>query len=255
MGSRHDEVLAVVRDITERKQAEENLVQLERLKALKELSNGISHNLNNILGTILGPADIIRDRVESPDLRRYANMISQSASRAADLVKRLHWAVQDGYGEEMSQVHVNDVVQDVVHVVRSDWEEGFEAKGISIEVVTDLGDASPILGTRSGLQTILINLSLNAIDAMPDGGTIVVQTRQAESGVRITFSDTGVGMDDEIRTRIFEPFFTTKKDVGSGLGLSSCYRTITGWGGTIGVESEPGKGTTFHLWFPGEPEV
>ena len=117
-------------------------------------------------------------------------------------------------------------------------------------MVTDWGDVPQIQGTEAGLHDILTSLIINAVDAMPKGGTITIRTETVEDQVQITFSDTGTGMDEETRRRVFEPFFTTKMDVGSGLGLSIAYNTVTGWGGTIEVDSAAGEGTTFTLRFP-----
>ena len=105
-------------------------------------------------------------------------------------------------------------------------------------------------GTEAGLHNIFTNLIFNAVDAMPEGGTITIRTETVEDQVQVTFSDTGEGMDEATELRVFEPFFTTKMDIGTGLGLSTVYRTVTNWGGTIDVDSAPGEGTTFTLRFP-----
>ena len=110
----------------------------------------------------------------------------------------------------------------------------------------------PIQGTEDGLREVLVNLLLNAVDAMPQGGTITIHTQFVETDVQVSVSDTGVGMDEDTRMRAFEPFFTTKADVGSGLGLSTANNIVTRWGGEIQVDSEPGKGSTFTLRFPVE---
>ena len=115
-----------------------------------------------------------------------------------------------------------------------------------------LGDI-PLIGiggTPSELHDIITNLLFNAVDALPRGGTIHIQTQAVEGGVQLTASDTGIGMNEETRSRVFEPFFTTKADVGSGLGLSTVYGIVRRWGGTITVESQLGKGTLFTLQLP-----
>jgi CheY-like chemotaxis protein len=117
-------------------------------------------------------------------------------------------------------------------------------------MITEWGDVPLIQGTEAGLHDIFTNLIFNAVDAMPKGGAITLRTETVGSQVQIVFSDTGIGMDEETKLRIFEPFFTTKKDVGSGLGLSTAYNTVIGWGGSIEVDSTPGSGTTFALRFP-----
>ena len=124
-------------------------------------------------------------------------------------------------------------------------------------MITHLDEVPPIVGSESGLDNVIINFLLNSIDAMPEGGTITIQTQRVEEDVLLTFSDTGIGMNPDTKERIFEPLFTTKAEVGTSLGLSMTYNTITRWGGNIEVESEQGVGTTFTLRLPvwTEPEM
>ena len=145
---------------------------------------------------------------------------------------------------------MNTVVQEAIQVTRPRWKDEAESRGVAIEVVTELEDVPPIKGTASGLHDIFVNLALNAADAMPEGGTMTIRTRAVEKGVQITVTDTGIGMNEAVRRRVFEPFFTTKLDVGSGLGLSMAHGAVTRWRGEIGVESAPGKGTTFTIVLP-----
>ena len=171
--------------------------------------------------------------------------------RARDLVHKLHLSVRTRREEErLHPVAVDQVVQQAVQSARPRWKDEPEAHGIAIEMVTQWGGVPPIQGTEAGLHEILTNLIFNAVDAMPDGGTITLRTQRVEDQVQIVFSDTGIGMDEATRLRIFEPFFTTKMDIGTGLGLSTVYNTVTRWGGTIEVDSAPGEGTTFTLRFP-----
>ena len=140
-------------------------------------------------------------------------------------------------------------MQEAIQETRPRWKDESELKGIVVEMVTCLEDVPLINGNESELDEALINLVFNAVDAMPEGGTISIRTEVVEGNVVLTFSDTGKGMDAEIKERIFEPFFTTKADVGTGLGLSTVYNAVTRWGGSLEVESEPGVGTTFMLRF------
>ena len=135
-------------------------------------------------------------------------------------------------------------------MTRPRWKDEPESNGIGIEVVTEFEDVPPISGSESGLHDLIVNLILNAVDAMPGGGTITLASKGHNHGVLVTAKDTGVGMDEETRRRVFEPFFTTKPDIGSGLGLSTAYTAVTGWGGEMSVESAPGVGTTFSVWLP-----
>ena len=150
----------------------------------------------------------------------------------------------------MGPVSVNAHIGEVVEMARSRWKDEPEARGVTVEVVTELGETADIQGDPSELDDAILNLLLNAVDAMPEGGTITLSTRTVEAGVQLTVSDTGIGMAEETRRRVFEPFFTTKADVGSGLGLPTVLAAVTRWGGRIEVDSTPGEGTTFTLHMP-----
>ena len=243
---------SLIRDITERKRVEQELVRLERLRALEDMAAGISHSLNNLLTGILVPAQLVQRRTNNPQVLNDIETILNSGWRARDLVQRLHQATQFEDGGEKQPVSVNDALQDVIRETRPQWKEGPREKGILISVTTHLEHVPPIQGTEDGLREVLVNLLLNAVDAMPQGGTITIHTQLVETDVQISVSDTGVGMDEDTRMRAFEPFFTTKADVGSGLGLSTANNIVTRWGGEIQVDSEPGKGSTFTLRFPVE---
>jgi PAS domain S-box-containing protein len=237
-------------DITQRKQMEQELVRLERLRAVGELSAGVSHNLNNILTNVLGPAQLLQRKTDDPELLREVDDIITSAVRARDLVHELHLSVRTEEEETLKPVSVDPVVQQAVQTARPRWKDEAEAKGVTIEVVTQWGGTPPIKGTEGGLHDIFTNLIFNAVDAMPEGGGIHIQTARMNDRVEITLSDTGTGMDEATRLRVFEPFFTTKMDIGTGLGLSTVFNTVTRWEGTIKVDSNPGEGTMFTLHFP-----
>ncbi|MDA0747005.1 MAG: PAS domain-containing protein, partial [bacterium] len=244
------EVLAIIRDVTEFKQAEREMVRLERLRALGELSAGISHNLNNILTGIMGPAQLLQRYSGDEQLRVDVEDILKSAERARDLVHRLHQAVRGEDDREVHPVLVGSVVLQAVNDTRPRWKDEAEIRGSVIRVEQDVAEGLEIAGTVSGLYDLLVNLLLNAVDAMPDGGCISISAREMEQGVQLVVRDTGIGMDDEVRKRVFEPFFTTKMNVGTGLGLSTVYGTVERWDGRIEVESVPGEGSTFTLWLP-----
>ena len=235
-------------EMAERQRTEQELVRLERLRALGEMSAGVSHNLNNILTGIVGPADLIRLNSKDAKVLRDAETIVTSALRARDLVRRLHNAVRKTE-DTLHPVEVNRVIREAMETARPRWKDEPEARGVALKLELDLQDVPDIQGTHSGLHDILINLLFNAVDAMPEGGVITVQTGPVDEGVRLVVRDTGVGMDEAVRSRVFEPFFTTKTDVGTGLGLSTVYGTVTRWNGHIHVESEPGVGTAFILEF------
>jgi len=243
-------VVLVFHDNTEGKRMERELVHLERLRAVGELSAGVSHNLNNILTGVLGPAQLLKRKTDDPGFLREVDDIITSAARARDLVHQLHLSVRTSQEEFLHPVPLDLVIQQAVQTSRPRWKDEPEARSVSINVVTHWGDVPSIQGTKDGLQDILINLIFNAVDALPEGGTIAIRTETVGDQVQITFSDTGIGMDEETRRRVFEPFFTTKMDIGSGLGLSTAYNTVAHWGGSIEVESAPGQGTCFVIRLP-----
>ena len=249
--------LGILQDITERKWLEQEMVRMQRLRAVGELSAGVSHNLNNILTGILGPAQMLEMMTDDPKLSSHTGVIIASALRARDLVHRLHLSTRGMEEDELRSVQVNTIIREAVLASRPRWKDEPEAKGLALEVVTDLDDVPSIRGTESSLLDIFVNLIFNAVDAMPEGGTIAICTKRDAEVVLVTVSDTGVGMDEETSRRIFEPFFTTKMDVGSGLGLSTAYGAVTRWGGRMDVESVPGQGATFAIRLPvwTEPEV
>ena len=242
------------KEAAERKRFEEELIRLERLRALGELAAGVSHNLNNILVGAILPAQLVQHMTDDLDILRETETILASMKRARDLVRRLHLSTRGVDEGPLQDVRVNDVIREAVQATRPRWKDEAEARGIVVAMVTELGDVPPIRGLTSRLYDIIVNLILNAVHAMPDGGTITIRTRSVEEGVLIMFSDTGIGMEEGVRRRVFEPFFTTKMDVGSGLGLSSAYAAISQWGGDIGVKSEPGKGATFTMRLPVWPQ-
>ncbi len=251
--------LAMIEDITGRKRTEQESVRLERLHALGEMAKGVAHNFNNMLVGMLGYAQLIQAKDAGSETGQYAGRIVESALRAKEMVGRLNQAVRGEREDTIRPLPVNEVVRDIVQTASPRWKDEAEARGIAIDVVADLAEVPPVQGTQSRLHDILINLLFNAVDALPEGGAITIGTRAVGKEVLVTVRDTGLGMDEETRRRVFEPFFTTKSDVGSGLGLSTVYGTVTRWGGTIGVESAPGRGALFTIrlpaWTGPEPEV
>jgi len=228
---------------------ERQLVQFERLGALAEMTEGINHNLNNILTGILGPAQLIELKSQDEEILNEAQIIRNAALRAADLVKRLTVSVR-GESGELQAIDVTSTIQEVIEATKPRWKDESEAKGIHIEIITHLQQTPHIYGTAAGLYNILLNLILNAIDAMPKGGIMTIETKTEDRTVLIAVSDTGIGMTDETKRRVFEPFFTTKAEIGKGLGMSGVYTAITRWGGQIDLESVPNKGTTATIHLP-----
>jgi len=246
---RHSGHLLVFHDITERKLAEEELVRSQRLRAAGELSLGVSHNLNNILTGILGPAHLLKEMIPDGEAGEYIDMILHSSQRARDLVQQLRRTVAEE-GSELQAVDLKRAVQEAIKGAQPRWKDEAEASGIHIEIETHFADAPIAAADPVGLHDILLNLLFNAVDALPNGGTISIATCRVGDRVELVISDDGIGMDEETRRRVFEPFFTTKMNIGTGLGLSTAYATMQRWEGHIAVESTLNKGTTFTLHIP-----
>lgn len=239
-----------ISDISANKEMEHKLIHLERLRAIGELAAGVSHNLNNMLTGVLIPAQILRERNLIPDLSIPIDDIITSGRRMADLVRQVHHYAHQDEPSPLEAVDLNAAVGNAVELSRSRWQDQTRERGLEVNVITRLGKILPIQGANSELESLLLNLLLNAVDALSAGGTITLQTSLVEGETQLTISDTGIGMDTETQRRVFEPFFTTKAAVGTGLGLSTAYATMQHWGGHINVQSELGVGTTFTLRFP-----
>ena len=248
----------VARDITERKRMEGALLHAQKIDSIGNLAGGIAHDFNNILASILGSANIMRRRMkEEEKLYKYVEIIEGAARRGSSLTRQLLTFARKTETSTKA-VEINALVQETLQL--------FE-RSISKEIVISpaLSAAAVMVnGDEGQIQQAILNLLLNARDAMPKGGTLTVATgvtvadahtvRQFASVkpgpfVTITVSDTGTGMDPAIQNRIFEPFFTTK-DHGTGLGLSVLYGVVQNHGGFINLESAVGRGTTFTLFFP-----
>lgn len=239
----------------ERRRLEQEVIQLEGMRVSEELAAGVSHNLNNILTAVLGPAHVLLRHSQDPVVRRHLETILTAGNRARDLVSRLGQAVRYARATNLGPVSLNAQVQAAVHQSRARWKDTPESPHGHVEVVARLGEIPDIQGNPSEFADAILALILNAVEAMPEGGVVTIATQAVGIGVQLAVSDTGTGMDEETCRRIFEPFFTTKGTVGSGLGLSLVRATVTRSGGTIQVDSTPGSGTTVTLSLPSWTET
>jgi len=247
-----DGVIAIVRDITTEREIESQLHQSEKLTALGQLAGGIAHDFNNLLQAILGYAQLMKQNPTNAELiERSLTVVESAAMDGSETVRRIQQFARLRPDEQFVQVEINQIVQDAVAITRPRWEENIARESRALELRLDLQAGALMQGRPAALSEVLTNLILNAMDAMPTGGTLTIATRHTPGrDVRVTVSDTGVGMPETIRQRIFEPFYSTKGEAGSGLGLSMAYSIVRRHGGEIHVDSEPGVGTTFALTFP-----
>ena len=252
--------IVLVTDITERKQWDQQVLRSEKLAALGTLAAGVAHNINNVLAAIVARTDLLLRQVQDRELKRWLNSIQQSALDGASTVRRLQDFARTGAPESMVPVDLNGVITEVLQFTQARWKDEAELKGTRIDVVTELGDIPLITGNPAELREVFTNVILNALDAMPDGGCLIVRTcvepgRDEGPWVEAVFEDTGVGMTEEVRQKIFDPFFTTKGVKGTGLGLSTSYGIVARHRGSISVESELGRGSRFCVAFPVPAEL
>jgi PAS domain S-box-containing protein len=262
-----EKVIIVSRDITERKQAEEllrrrdeQLRHSQKMEAVGRLSGGIAHDFNNLLGVIIGYSESIEHRVAANDpLRKSAEEIRKAGERAASLTHQLlAFSRQQVLQPQILDLNalVNDMGKMLTRLI-----------GMHIELTTNLAtELGQVKAEQSQIEQVIVNLVVNARDAMPEGGQLLIETSNLDVNenlassltflqpgpyVLLTVTDTGIGMDANTRRHIFEPFFTTKgPGKGTGLGLATVYGVAKQSGGGVTVESEPGKGSTFKIFLP-----
>ncbi|MGR3173030.1 MAG: response regulator [Candidatus Scalindua sp.] len=246
-------ICAFVRNITERKQMQEALLQSEKLKSIGTITAGIAHEFNNILAIISGNVQLLEgSRKDDEELTNALSTIKRATNDGAEISRRMlkfTKTAKDITG--FVPFDINELINQAIDFTRPRWKNMAQAKGINYHMDTEGMKRVPsILCNPTELREVLVNIINNALDAMPDDGRITFRTWSEEDTVFISISDTGEGMPEDIRKNIFDPFFTTKVAVGTGLGMSTAYGIITRHGGNIEVESEVGKGSTFTLKFP-----
>ena len=253
-------LVIVNRDITERKQLEQQLQMAQKVEAIGRLSGGIAHDFNNILGVIIGYTEALQKRMPPENAFRDAiDEVQRAAKRAASLTQQL-LAFSRNQVLEPKILDLNAVIRDTQKMLGS-------LMGEHIEIALALSDSlGMVKADRTQLEQVILNLNLNARDAMPEGGKITIETSNADleesnparpayilpgSYALLKVTDTGCGMTHEVQANIFEPFFTTKeKGKGTGLGLATVYGVVKQTGGYILVDSEPGNGAAFRIYLP-----
>lgn len=250
----------IVEDVTERRLLEEQLRQAQKMEAIGQLAGGIAHDFNNLLTAIIGYAEVLLMRLDpASDLYQFASQIKGASEQAASLVKQL-LAFSRKQLLQPKVIDLNQLIKTSAKMLSR-----LIGEDIEMELVLDPG-LGKVKADPVQIEQVIMNLAVNARDAMPHGGKLTLETKNVyldedyarrHLGVRpghyvlMAMSDTGVGMDQETLSHIFEPFFTTKeKGKGTGLGLSTVYGIVKQSGGNIWVYSEPGKGTTFKIYLP-----
>ncbi len=252
-------ILIINTDVTEQKKLEAQLLRAQRLEGIGTLAGGIAHDLNNVLAPILMAVNLLQEKLSDPGLLRLVEVLEKSAQHGADLIRQV-LAFARGAEGKRAEIQPQLVIKDVVLLLSDTLP-----RAITIET-----DVAPnlwlVLANSTQLSQVLMNLGVNARDAMPNGGRLLFQAvnapvdrklalanpgAQAGPHVLITVADTGTGIPPELINRIFDPFFTTKvAGKGTGLGLSTVQGIIKGHGGFLQVQSEPGRGTEFRIYLP-----
>ena len=250
----------------ELRRTQQVVVQQERLRALGQMASGVAHDVNNALSPIVAYSGLLQATL--PDLpetsRNHLKIIAQAADDISRIVSRMReFYRRRSDSEQLVQVDLNEIVHEVMELTRPRWRDISQREGISIQIQTELEPKLPLLSSDpSELREALINLVFNAVDAMPQGGTITFVTRSIEfpasdedqnsrRQLLVEVKDTGTGMDEKIRQRCLEPFFSTKSlRGGTGLGLAMVYGMVQRHEGNIEIESSPGRGTCIRLTFP-----
>ena len=247
-----DGMLAIVRDMTSQREIEAQMHQSERLTALGQMAGGIAHDFNNLLQAILGYAQLMARSPGNADVvRRGLDVIEKAANGGAETVRRIQKFARLRPDEPFVTMDLNQVVRDSLAITRPRWEEKKVKGGVPLQLELELGPVPVVMGRPAELNEVLTNLVLNAIDAMPKGGTLRIRTRLGDHRhAVITVADTGMGMSDDVRKKVFDPFFTTKGEEGTGLGLSVSHSIVERHGGDLKVDSRPGEGTTFTIILP-----
>jgi PAS domain S-box-containing protein len=257
--SKPKSILTVDTDITQKKQLEAQFLRTQRVESIGTLASGIAHDLNNVLSPILMSAQLLKSKSSNSQNSKVLSIIENNAKRGADLVKQVL-----SFARGMEGEHTKIKIQHLIQEVRQIIEQTFPK---SIDFYADVkDDLQPISGDNTQLHQVLINLCLNARDAMPKGGNLTLSAENilidenfqsmhidAKVGqyVLLTFTDTGIGIEKKNLDRIFEPFFTTKEfGKGTGLGLSTVMGIIKGHGGFVSVSSTVGQGTQFKIYLP-----
>ena len=226
------------------------LVRGETLSAIGKLASGMAHHLNNLFAVILGRIETLLAKVAEPEAHRYLEIVQRAALDGAEVVRRVQRFSRVQPVSRTIPVDLNQLAQEVLELTRPRWHNEALLRQIRIDTALDLGNIRRVAGEYAPLREVLLNLVLNAIDAMPDGGRLGVKTWTDIEGVHCDVSDTGGGMSEEVRQRALDPFFTTKGPKSTGLGLSVTYGIIQRHNGKIEIDSASGRGTTVHITLP-----
>lgn len=238
--------------LEEQERSEEHrkeMIKVEKLKNLGELAGGVAHDFNNVLATILGLTKVVINSNVDENIREYLEIVYRSALDGKAIVDKIQSLTRKRSNKFKKGVNLNTLCQNSVEMAKPRWENYYQCKGIIFNLIKDFNSSSNILCDEHEIRESILNILLNAMDAMDSGGTLIVRTYDKNSKAYLEIEDTGIGMCEEVKERIFEPFYSTKESRGTGLGLSICKEIVQDHGGEIEVESSLGVGTKFTIVF------
>jgi PAS domain S-box-containing protein len=246
-------ILSVARDLSARKRMEETLVRTERLSAVGEMAAGVAHNFNNLLQMILGAGETALNKLGTGEIRKSRDVLLtliEACHRGADIVRRIKdfTLVKTDDIDEGKVFDLGELISEAVQLTKPLWANPANLHKYTLNFIKPIG--ALVKGNPSELYEVLVNVIKNALEAMPDGGTLAIVPKIHKGNIHIAISDNGVGIPEENLQRLFEPFFTTKGLKSSGLGLSSSYGIIKKHHGEMTVKSQLGHGTTFTIVLP-----
>jgi excisionase family DNA binding protein len=234
------------------KAAQEQLVRGETLRALGELAGGAAHHLNNLLAIVWGRVQLLLRREEAGPRRRSLEIVERATKDAADVVRRLQQFARTEPTERVERMDLNELVSEVLEMTRVRWHDVAQAQGVQIDIAFERGEIPLACGDPVALREVIVNIVMNAVDALPQGGRITLASRVDGGMVALSVTDTGVGMSREVLRRAREPFFTTKGVKSTGLGLSVSYGVLERHGGDLAIDSDEGRGTIVTLRLPAD---
>jgi signal transduction histidine kinase/ActR/RegA family two-component response regulator len=257
---------ALQRAYDDLRQTQQTVMQQERLRALGQMASGIAHDINNALSPVALYTETLLEREAglSQRTRDYLETIQRAVEDVSQTVARMREFYRARQPQlDLAPVSLNLLIQQVIDLTRARWSDLPMQRGVVVNVRADLAaNLAPVLGVESEIREALINLILNAVDALPEGGNVVLRTTIVEpasksepAAVHIEVIDDGLGMDEETRRRCMEPFFTTKGERGTGLGLAMVFGVVQRHGADMEIESSPGKGTTVRIRFAAHTET
>lgn len=232
----------------EHEQRRAQAAHAEKMAALGELSFGVAHNVNNTLTGILGRAQLLKRTTDPAKLATGLDLIIKSADDGAQIIRRIQDFARQRPSREFELVSVADLLKDACEMTRPRWESRPDSVSIHFALLADC--KSFVMGDPVELREVLVNVIYNAVDAMPNGGEIRLSAQEVGTRVIVSVTDNGAGMRPEVKSRLFDPFFTTKGRAGTGMGLAVSFGIIRRHDGSIEVDTEPGRGTTFRFSLP-----